>query len=261
MRRYEPQTRYSVSKTQEDLLLFILKYRFVTSDLLADILSKDRSTIYERLSVLVDQGYLVKLYDKTYRLRQRPVIYHLAPAGIRYLKAQGVERTQLHYKNRSFSDEQINEQLLLANLARAVRAPYRTSHKLYTKYQLNLDDLYISPPPYAKLEGVTDAVPDYLIEYFPDFHPTWKIRKRINQHIEFADDYGYIYPHLLLICGNASTEKRVVRMTQDTYTDFEIFVTTQERILNGKSKIWLNPIDFDEDDEPEYQSLPIVFEE
>ncbi len=259
MRRYEPQTRYTVSQTQEDLLLFVLKYRFVTSDLLADVLSKDRSTIYERLSVLVDQGYLVKLYDKTYRLRQRPVIYHLAPAGIRYLKAQGIERTQLHYKNKSFSDEQIDGQLLLANLARAVRAPYRTSHKLYTKYQLSLGDLYISPPPYAKLEGVTDAVPDYLIEFFPALHQSWKIQKRLNQHIECADDYEYTYPHLLLICGNASTEKRVIRMTEELYIDFAVFTTAQERVLDGGKKIWLNPEEVDWDEELVFCSLPLEY--
>lgn len=260
MRRYEPKVRYKVSKNQEDLLLCILKYRFVTSDLLADVLGRDRSTIYERLSVLVDQGYIVKLYDKTYRLRQRPVIYYLAPLGIRYLKHIGTERTQLHYKNKHFTDEQIDEQLLLAQLTRSIRAAYGTTFALYTKYQLSLEDLYLTPPPYAKLEGSTKTVPDYLIEYFPAFHQSWKIRKRINQHIEFADDHEYTYPHILLIAGNTSTEKRIARMTQEIYTDFETFVTTQERILTGTPNIWLAPVDFDEDEEPTYQGLPTVFE-
>ena len=47
-------------------------------------------------------------------------------------------------------------------------------------------------------------------------------------------------------------------MTQDIYTDFEIFVTTQERILTGKPDIWLAPVDFDEDEEMEYQGLPVT---
>jgi biotin operon repressor len=116
--------RYRVSSSQVELLLWVMKYRFVSSDVVAESIGKDRSTIYERLSVLVDRGYLVKLYDKTYRLRQRPVIYYLAPAGIRYLKKAGYERTQLHYKNKDFTDEQIDEQFLLGELARAVRKPY-----------------------------------------------------------------------------------------------------------------------------------------
>ena len=98
MRRYEPKTRYKISESQLGLLLLIMKYRFASSDVLAEVLSKDRSTIYERLSLLVDQDYVMKVYDKTHRLRQRPVIYYLAPAGIRYLKKAGYDKTNLHYK-------------------------------------------------------------------------------------------------------------------------------------------------------------------
>ena len=44
-----------------------MKYRFVVVICWS---VQDRSTIYEQLSVLVDQGYVMKLYDKTYRLRK-----------------------------------------------------------------------------------------------------------------------------------------------------------------------------------------------
>lgn len=167
MRRYVVKTRYKISKEQLLLLLWIMKYRFVSSDVLAECLGKDRSTIYERLSVLVDQGYVVKLYDKTFRFRQRPVIYYLAPAGIRYLKKAGYERTQLHYKNKNFSDEQIDEQFLLGELARAIHAHYASKFELLTKYQSGVDDFCLTPPPYAKLVGNKKPIPDYFMEYFP----------------------------------------------------------------------------------------------
>ena len=166
MRKYEPKTRYKFSKNRVLLLLWTMKYRFVSSDILAVCLNKDRSTIYERLNVLVEQGYVAKLYDKTYRFKQRPVIYYLAPAGIRYLKTAGYERTQLHYKNKDFTDKQIDEQLLLGEIARAIRKPYGDNFSLYTKYQLGADDFYLSPPPYAKLIGKKNTIPDYFIEYF-----------------------------------------------------------------------------------------------
>lgn len=250
MRRYEPKTRYRISESQVSLLLLIMKYRFVSSDVLADVLSKDRSTIYERLSVLVDQSYVVKLYDKTHRLRQRPVIYYLAPAGIRFLKKAGHDKTNLHYKNKSFTDEQIDEQFLLGKLARAIHKPYGKTFSLYTKYQFGADMFYLTPPPYAKLVAKEETTPDYFIEYFPAFHSSWKIRKRINQHIEYADEHDeYIYPHLLLVCGNASTEKRVISMTEELYTDFEVLVTSQERLLSGDKKVWLKPEEVDWDEE------------
>lgn len=262
MRRYEPKTRYKISKNQVLLLLWIMKYRFVSSDILAVCLNKDRSTIYERLSVLVEQGYVTKLYDKTYRFRQRPVIYYLAPAGIRYFKKAGYERTQLHYKNKDFTDEQIDEQLLLGEIARAIRKPYGDNFSLYTKYQLGADDFHLSPPPYAKLVGKKNTIPDYFIEYFPPYYESWKIRKRINQHDTYADEHdNVLHPHLLLVCGNNSTEKRVVRLTANMLADFEIFTTTAERLLTGNKKVWLKPYEVDWDDPLEFHSLPLKFEE
>ena len=63
MRRAETRTRYKISPTQGKILGSLFKYRFLTSDLLAALMKKDRSTIYERLAVLVDQGYVAKKYD------------------------------------------------------------------------------------------------------------------------------------------------------------------------------------------------------
>ena len=68
MRRVHVKTRYTISKSQESILRALYKYRFLTSDLLAALLKKDRSTIYERLAVLVDQGYVAKKYNGTYRI-------------------------------------------------------------------------------------------------------------------------------------------------------------------------------------------------
>lgn len=262
MRKYEPKTRYKISSSQLEILLLVLKYRFVSSDVLAGCLGKDRSTVYERLSVLVDRGYLVKLYDKTYRFRQRPVIYYLAPAGIRYLKNAGYEKIQLHYKNKDFTDEQIDEQFLLGKLVRAVKQPYGDIFSLYTKYQFGADVFYLSPPLYAKLEGKNNTIPDYFIEYFPPLYESWKIRKRINSYVDYVDEHDeYTHPHLLLICGNHNTEKRVTRMTTDLYSDFDVFTTTTERLLSGEKDIWLRPYEVDWDDELEYHSLPLEFEE
>ncbi len=262
MRRYEPKTRYKISESQLRLLLLIMKFRFVSSDVLAECLAKDRSTIYERLSVLIDQGYIIKVYDKTHRLRQRPVIYYLAPAGIRYLKKAGYEKTNLQYKNKTFTDEQIDEQFLLGRLARAIRKPYgEKMFRLYTKYQLGAHTFYLTPPPYAKLVGKKDTIPDYFIEYFPAFHPSWKIKKRINQHRDYTDEHDKsIYPHVLLVCGNKSTELRVVRMTHALYTDFEVFTTTQDRLLSGNKAVWLKPDEVNWYEELQYQSLPVRFE-
>lgn len=262
MRRYKPDTRYKISDNQLVLLLLIMKYRFVSTDILADSLGRDRSTIYERLSVLAEQGFITKLYDKTYRLRQRPVIYYLAPVGIRYLHKAGYEKTHLHYKNKNFTDEQIDEQFLLGKLARAIKRPYDEKFALYTKYQFGVATFYLTPQSYAKLVGETDSIPDYFIEYFPPFYESWKIRKRIDQHVEYSEENSeYTYPHLLIVCGNQSTEKRTARMVESLYTEFAIFTTTKERLLGGDKSIWLAPYGVDWDQELELHSLSLDLKE
>ena len=262
MRNYTPTHRYSISSNQLNILSLLWKYRFVSSDVVAGCLAKDRSTIYERLQVLVDQQYVIKLYDSTYRLRHRPAIYYLAPLGIRYLKQAGYERTQLHYKNKRFSDEQIDEQLLLGRLARTIYKSYRSSHILRTKYQLGADAFYLSPPLYARLLSRSGTTPGYFIEYFPPYYESWKIYKRIRAYIEYVDERDdYLHPHLLLICGNQNTEKRVTSMKMYIFSNFEVFTATEERVLSGKKTIWLRPyeVDWDNREGLEFHSLPLVY--
>ena len=256
MRRVEPTRRYSISKSQVDILLYLHKYRFLTSDVLAVLLQKDRSTMYERQSILVDQEYIAKQYDSSFRLRRRPATYCLAPAGIRYLKHQGIERTQLHYKSRNFTEEQIDEQLLYAKLAIALKDSYKESFGVYTKYQLK-HGAYVQPTPHLLLTGTSDTIPDYLLDYFPAFTMSWRLKRRINQHIEAADESEYTYPHLLLVAGNVSTEKRLARFTEELYADFEVFVTTTESLLSGKKKVWLIPVETNLDDEDEIERVSL----
>lgn len=263
MKRYEPKQRYSVSKSQLDILLYLLKYRFLTSDLFADILDKDRSTIYERLSVLDKQAYITKQYNKTFRIRQRPATYCLASKGIRYLKnKQAIGRTQLHYKNKYFTEEQIDAQLLYVKIGLMLRKHYPDKLDSYTKYQLNPSD-YIKPMPHLLLLVSDDKnMPGYLVEVFQARTLSWRIRRRINQHVDAADESDYPYPHLLLIAGNSSTERRIIKMTAELYADFEIFTTTLDRIMSEDINIWLKPeeVDLDEYETTQRVILPIEIE-
>jgi len=251
MRKIESGSSYGISKSKQQVLLYLHKYRFLTSDLLAELLRKDRSTMYERLYVLVRQGYIAKQYDSTFRLRGRPATYCLASAGIRYLKREGIDRTQLHYKNKNLTEEQIDTQLLYTKIGIIIRKSYPDQFRVYTKYQLNPKD-YILPTPHLKLEGKTNKIPDYLVEVFPAFTMSWRIRKRINMHCDAANESEYTYPHLLIIAGNASTEKRLIRMTADLYAGFDIFTTTLDRLMSGEKMIWLRPEDVDLDDKEIY---------
>lgn len=259
MRRTERTTRYKISRSQASLLHALLKYRFLTTDLLADLRDKDRSTIYERLSVLVDQGYVAKKYNNSYRIDRRPATYYLAPAGIRYLKAQGVACTQIHYKNKDFTEAQIDEYYRYPKFSRAIHRNYPEQYRTYTKYQLDPEE-YLNPMPWLLLVPDAEDAPELFMEYIPAGEQSWIIRKRINQHIDYADEEAeYRYPYLLLVAGNDNTEKRIVKLSTDLIWDSELFTTTEARLLSGDKNIWLRPMEVDWDEELTYHGLPVGF--
>ena len=260
MRRGEAKTRYKISGSQTKLLKVLLKYRFLTSDLLAQLTGKDISTIYERLAVLVDQGYVAKKYNSTYRIDRRPASYYLAPAGIRYLKSLGIERTQLHYKNRAMTEAQVDEYYRYPKYSLAIHKNYPETFYTHTKYQLD-PEKYITPMPWVLLTPNNDDAPEYFMEYIPAGEQSWIIRKRINAHIEYADEEAeYRYPYLLLVAGNDNTEKRIITMSEELYWDSRLFTTTEERLLSGKKDIWLVPEEVDFDEGLEYRSLSLEFD-
>lgn len=258
MRKYKPKRRYSISKPQELVLVYLFKYRFMTSDLLAEILVKDRSTIYERLSVLEQQGYIAKQYDSTFRIRGRSATYHLAPKGIRYLKHHGAERTQLHYKSKNFTEEQIEEQLMYARVSLALSGHYQDKFITYTKYQLE-HGKYLMPTSHLLFKGKSKNTPDYLLEVFPAFTMSWRIRKRINQHVDAANEFENKYPYLLLVAGNDNTERRIINMTSDLYADFEVFTSTLDRLMSGEKNVWVRPEEVDWDEALEFCELLVKF--
>jgi predicted transcriptional regulator len=261
MRRVETKKRYKLSNQQTLLLLSVFKYRFITSELLAELLHKDRSTIYERLAVLVEQGYIVKKYESTYRIDRRPATYYLAPAGIRYLKSLGIERTQIHYKNKTMLEAQIDEYYRYPKYSMAIHQNYPDTFRTHTKYQLDPEN-YLKPMPWLLFVADNDETPDYFMEYIQAGELSWIIRKRINKHIEYADEEAdYNYPYILFVAGNDNTEKRIVKMSDELYWDSAVFTTTEERLLSGRKDIWLRSEDVDWDEELEFCTLPMGFEE
>ncbi len=264
MRKYDPKYRWKISKQQRLLLSYIHKFRFITSDLLAEILEKDRSTIYERLYLLVQQGYVLKQYDSTYRIRRRPASYCLAPLGIRTLKDDPrIEQLSLrqNYRNKDFTESQIDDCLLTVRLYLAIRRQYPKQFYVYTKYQLNRVE-FVRPTPPLQLVNSRDDAPGYLLDILPANTMTWLIRKRIRQHEEWAEEHDdYLYPNVLFVAGNSHTEQRIVKLTEELYEDFKFYTTTLGNLLNAAyPSVWQNPEDslgLEEGEEPKRVALPL----
>jgi hypothetical protein len=256
-----PKYRKQLSKDQLKFLGITCKFRFVTVPLLSEWRGKDKSTIYERLLVLTDQGYLHKTYDKSWKLLGKPAVYSLAAKGIKTLRdntdwfPEAVYKNQ--YKNRSASSQLVDHSLDLFKLCVQLKKQYGETLELFSKSEITkYEGLFISPLPdlYIRKESKKDGQDaHYQLERIEAGTFTWILRKRINAHQEWFDenneeDWGFEddYPTLLLLCGNASTEKRIHRLTDDSMMDFETRTTTRERLESGKQKVWLRYYDEDE---------------
>ncbi len=214
----EPSYRHKLSSEQIGLLKVLFKFRFVSTELLAGYLDRDKSTIYERLYVLGNQGYTAKLYDKNYRFRGRPATHCLAAAGIRYL----LDNSDLDpvilrgmYRNQSYSEAIIDRHLLVMKLYLVFEKLYGQQFELYTKTELTKTAWFLRPLPELYLETKDHKQASLLLEIVEAGLPSWQLRRRLWKHVDYADDewneakYG-AYPSLLLIATNDRTEQRLL---------------------------------------------------
>lgn len=271
MLNHQPLYRKQLNKEQIRSLKIIGKFRFATIPLLSEWLEKDKSTVYERLLVLESQGFLLKSYDGSYRLRGKPAVYALKGKGIRLLRdttnafSDSVYRNQ--YKNSSASETLIDQSLKIFKLCLRLRNTYGDSFDYFSKSEIArfgdtfiqpLSDLYIRTNlPEDNAKDNAGDTPDYFYHYQIELIPaglmTWIIRKRINAHQEWYDDnngsewrFTDTYPSLLLVCDNDSTEKRIHKLTDDSLLDFDVLTTTVERLESNESSVWLQYWDDDE---------------
>ncbi len=242
----EPRYRRSVNSNQVRLLYILFKFRFGTSDLIAEVVKKDRSTVYESLRTLERQGYIHKFHDKTYRLRGRPAIYTLAAKGIKYLRDNsGADQTTLRnfYKNKRIAIENeplVDQSLLVFRIFNVLKAQTGRTFSIYTKHELDKDD-FVNPKPelWLQRQGKSQK-PDYILDIFPAGTMTWLLRKRLRQHQEAEEESDYIYPNVLLVAGNPSTERRLSRQVESAIQDFEFYITQKELLLGRAKRIWID---------------------
>lgn len=240
-----PKYRKRLNSSQIRVLKICFKFRFVSVDLLARYVDKDRSTIYEKLSVLVKQGYLTQRYDSSYKLRGKPASYHLASKGIRYLRENSeLSDTALRnmYKSKHVTQEHVDHCLMVMQVCLALKDQTKETFNIWSRYELAIFDFFIRPLPDLYLNSKqtkSGKHREYLLDIFDDHLPFWVIKKRLRAYVEHAEevdleDFDDQYPDILLIAPNERIEKRLLRQIENITEDFELYTTTSERLLSSE---------------------------
>lgn len=217
--------------------------------------------------MLVEQGYILKRYDSSYRLPPRPAVYSLAPKGITYLRNNnpndGYSEAALRnmYKNKTASDSLVDDSLAIFAQYLQLETQYPQTFTILTKSEMIAPSRFVRRPlPALHLTHITtpdvsdaNASPqpqEYVLDTFVPYTMTWLIRKRIRAHQDRAEraarKLACDYPTLLFICGNDSTERRVQKIVEDSYLDYQVWTATLQRFESQQPTIWRDHWDEEE---------------
>ncbi len=145
--------------------------------------------------------------------------------------------------------EHVDRRLYIFRIALTLKRQVGSKFHIFPKYALNRES-FPSPLPelFLKRKGSSDK-PDYVLDVFEAGTPSWLLRKRIRQHEEYANESTYLYPNVLFVAGNQSTENRLFKRTYDKYEDFDYLITQQELLLDSENgKVWIDMKNSEEDE-------------
>jgi DNA-binding PadR family transcriptional regulator len=134
--------RSKLSIGQIKLLGLVAKFRFATVELISSWRDKSKATIYERLAVLEEQGYIQKRYEKSWKLLGKPAVYSLTGKGLRVVRdhkpgyfTDAVVGNQ--YKNRSASLQLVDHSLDVAKLCLQLFKQYDSNYDIFSKPEID----------------------------------------------------------------------------------------------------------------------------
>jgi hypothetical protein len=239
---------YPLTKQQIETLKITYKFRFITAVLLANYrnLRSDHSARLN-LETLVQNQYLLKQYDKSYRLAGKGATYSLASKALKYLRTEHqLNATALHamHKNKTASQSSINEHVELMAIFLALRLHYPETFAQFARVQLSHEAYFPQPRPdlYIRRDRPKQSKTNEYFVYNLRDDLLFQNRKRLKyllQHFE-RDGWDGDYPTVLLVCNTQSIANRVGDYLVELELDeeFHCLLTTRNELLSGDPKVW-----------------------
>lgn len=237
---------------QIKVLELVYKYRFGSRQLLANSLGvKAENGLYEKLEILVKNGYLGKRFDKHLKLLGKPAAYYLAPKGIKALQTLprhediSDSAIKLSYQNKTtVSNSFIASTLSIYEHTQLLQRQY-PGLKVFTKrdminysyFPLQLPDAFLSLP------GNNPEQPHrFFFDIVSDRQPRSVLDRRIANYVEFFDGGGWDktgseLPVILLLSEWSPAEKRIQRSVRVQLNRLEselrVFTSTTAAVENS----------------------------
>ena len=249
--------RRKLNTEQLAVLKLLYKFRFGTNDLFAQYFGKkDRSFVFKRLSILLEQGLVGRRFEPSYRLAGKPAAYYLTPVGARLLQERRKSdepkiNVKAIYKDKTVKDDFVLRCLDIFAMYNLYREQYGETLKFFTKADLNHEqyDYFPQPHPdaYVRLR-LSGEERQFFIEFFYDKQPFFAAVKKIKNYVEYAesggwDDTGTALPVYLAVCESQGLQKRLQRrmaasLAESWSEELSMALTSKQLLFGDSSQIW-----------------------
>lgn len=256
----KPKARKQLNELQIELLQILYKFRFGNAKLIAQYQDQSIRNINVRLTNLLEQEYIGRSYDSSYRINRRPATYYLLPKAIRLLKTNPeLDPKGLHllYYNHKAKLVFVNHCLRLFRMYLKLNEIYGEDLEFFASTELAEQQYFPRPLPdgYLTFSGNHSEVSDCMLELLESSTSLSRLRQRVNRymaHHELGTCEGD-YPHILLVCDNIGLEREIQRHVAKTMDyrgilGLECYTTTIKALLSSNSRnkaIWSDAVEED----------------
>jgi len=256
--------RKPLNNHQIQLIQTLYKFRFATTKLIATSRQANERVILSRLKILLDQDYIGRHYDSSYRIIRKPAIYFLRPKGISYLRLQSYSNPKVLnsiYHDKRASQTQIDHCLNLFEIYVAFKKLYPNTFKFYSKSELAARSNLPKDAPDALISRIktnSNHNNDYFLESYEDSIPYRRLIIKIRRFISYAENGSWEkltdnkLPTILMVCESKTLQYRVMRLVHreldSSYVDLKFLTILKEELVKDSSDIpkWIRISDENE---------------
>lgn len=225
--------------------------------LLAEVLGRNKSSVYENLYVLVGQGYVEKRYNGSFRLAHMPAIYCLDTKGIKLLRNEEHKLSDMAlrnmYKNKRMNLEYINKCLQALSVHNTLKRHYGDTFSIFSRFELSDHDFFPRPLPDFYLRRAKPRegnVNEFMVSILEKNVPYFVHIKKMRTYQTHEEEEGWEgdYPYVLLVAQTDTVEKRLLKTIENTSQDFEFYITTVDRLIatDKGPAVWAEAFEEDE---------------
>jgi DNA-binding MarR family transcriptional regulator len=249
---------YAINPKQLDLLRLLYRFRFATSQHLANSLNLKPYTINQRLQILLDQEYIGRHYDGQYKIHGRPAEYYLLENGIKALKQYAGDKCDskvLHnlYKDKHATPSFIAHSLTVFTVFCRLKARYGENLRFFTKTQIHSAKHFPKQRPEALIRlDVDDERKEFFLEVIDPNKPFFAYVGKVRRYIECAGDEtwtktaGTKLPKILVVADTVGTEirlqKQANRFLKRHYEEEpKMYTTNMDKLATiklGYDRVW-----------------------